>query len=149
MAVRRLFILVFVAAAIGVTGIARATADDAAHFINQLGNQAITTLRAADLTLDQRETRFRKLLSEGFDFHFIGRFALGRYWRGATPDQKTEYIALYSEYLLQTYSARLGGYSGETLTVTGARRVNDKDIIVSTNLARPSGLSIAAEKRAA
>ena len=48
---------------------------------------------------------------------------------------------------MQTYAARLGGYSGETLTVIGARAANDKDFIVSTHLVRPSGPAIAADWR--
>ncbi len=144
---RRLIALVVFVTVLGTAGIARAAANDAALFINQLGNQAIDTLRATNLTLDQREARFRSLLSQGFDLRFIGRFVLGRYWRGATPDQQNDYIALYGEYLLQTYSARLGGYSGETLTVIGTRMVNDKDFVVSTNLTRPSGPAIAADWR--
>ena len=144
---RRLIALVVFVTVLGTAGIARAAANDAALFINQLGNQAIDTLRATNLTLDQREARFRSLLSQGFDLRFIGRFVLGRYWRGATPDQQNDYIALYGEYLLQTYSARLGGYSGEALTVTGARMVNDKDFVVSTNLTRPSGPAIVADWR--
>lgn len=151
MPARRLIVMVFVAAVISVTwsvaGTARATVNDAAQFINQLGNQAISTLRASNLTLDQREARFRSLLSQGFDLRFIGRFVLGRYWRGATPDQQNDYIALYGEYLLQTYSARLGGYAGQNMTVTGARRVNDKDIVVSTTIDRPSGPRITANWR--
>lgn len=144
---RRLIALVVFVTVLGTAGIARAAANDAALFINQLGNQAIDTLRATNLTLDQREARFRSLLSQGFDLRFIGRFVLGRYWRGATPDQQNDYIDLYGEYLLQIYSARLGGYSGETLTVIGARMVNDKDFVVSTNLTRPSGPAIAADWR--
>lgn len=147
MPVRRSIACAMLIAVIGATGAAGATVNDAAYFINQLGNQAISTLRATDLTLDQRESRFRSLLSEGFDLRFIGRFVLGRYWRGATPDQQNDYIALYGEYLLQTYAARLGGYAGETMMVTGARRANDKDIVVSTKLDRPSGPSIAADWR--
>ncbi len=144
---RRLIALVVFVTVLGTAGIARAAANDAALFINQLGNQAIDTLRATNLTLDQREARFRSLLSQGFDLRFIGRFVLGRYWRGATPDQQNDYIDLYGEYLLQIYSARLGGYSGETLTVIGTRMVNDKDFVVSTSLARPSGPAIAADWR--
>ena len=144
---RRLIALVVFVTVLGTAGIARAAANDAALFINQLGNQAINTLRATNLTLDQRESRFRSLLSQGFDLRFIGRFVLGRYWRRATPDQKNDYIALYGEYLLQVYSARLGGYSGETLTVTGVRAASEKDFLVSTTLARPSGPAIAADWR--
>ena len=144
---RRLIAPVLLIAVLSATGVTRAAVNDAAEFINRLGNQAIETLRATDLTLDQREARFRSLLSQGFDLRFMGRFVLGRYWRAATPDQRTDYLRLYGEFLLKTYSARLGGYSGETMTVTGARQVSDKDIIVSTNLNRPSGPSIAANWR--
>ena len=147
MPIRRLIASAMLIVVLSTAGTARATVNDAAHFISQLGNQAIDTLRATNLTLDQREARFRGLLSQGFDLRFIGRFVLGRHWRGATPDQQNDYIALYGEYLLQIYSARLGGYSGETLTVTGARQANDKDIIVSTVLERPSGSSIVADWR--
>ncbi len=147
MPIRSLIASAILIVALSAAGAARATVNDASYFINQLGNQAINTLRATNLTLDQREARFRGLLSQSFDLRFIGRFVLGRYWRDATPDQKNDYIALYGEYLLQTYSARLGGYSGETLTITGARRANDKDIVVSTVLARPSGRPIAADWR--
>mgnify|MGYP001337989382 CR=1 FL=1 len=147
MPVRRLLIMVIVAALLGVTGSARATVNDAALFINQLGNQAITALRATDLTLSQREAKFRSLLSQGFDLRFIGRFVLGRDWRRATPEQQNDYIALYGEFLLQTYASRLGGYSGETMTVTGARQASEKDIVVSTTLDRPGGLDINADWR--
>jgi phospholipid transport system substrate-binding protein len=139
--------MVIVAALLGVTGSARATVNDAALFINQLGNQAITALRATDLTLSQREAKFRSLLSQGFDLRFIGRFVLGRYWRRATPELQNDYIALYGEFLLQTYASRLGGYSGETMTVTGARQASEKDIVVSTTLDRPGGLDINADWR--
>ncbi len=147
MLMRRLIASAMLIVVLSAAGTARATVNDAAYFISQLGNQAINTLRATNLTLDQREARFRGLLSQSFDLRFIGRFVLGRYWRDATPDQQNDYIALYGEFLLQTYSARLGGYSGETLTVTGARQANDKDIVVSTVLARPSGPPIAADWR--
>ena len=147
MSIRRLIVLVMLVAVLGAAGTARAAVEDAVIFINQLGNQAIKTLRATDLTLDQRESRFRSLLNRGFDLNFIGRFVLGRYWRVATADQKSDYIALYGEYLLQTYSARLGGYTDESFFVIGARRANDKDIVVSTRLVRPSGLEIAADWR--
>ena len=147
MSIRRLIVLVMLVAVLGAAGTARAAVEDAVIFINQLGNQAIKTLRATDLTLDQRESRFRSLLNRGFDLDFIGRFVLGRYWRVATADQKSDYIALYGEYLLQTYSARLGGYTDESFSVIGARRANDKDIVVSTRLVRPSGMEIAADWR--
>ena len=134
-------------AVIGAGGTAQAAVNDAARFINQLGNQAIAALRAPGLTLEQRESQFRGLLAEGFDLRFIGRFVLGKYWRMATPAQRNDYLALFSEYVLQTYAARLGGYAGQSLTVIDARQASEKDVVVRTNIERPSAPPIVAEWR--
>ncbi len=72
---------------------------------------------------------------------------LDKYWRLATPEQQGDYLALFSEYVLQTYSARLGGYAGETMTVVGARQANEKDVVVHTRIDRPSGPPITTEWR--
>jgi phospholipid transport system substrate-binding protein len=87
----------------------------------------------------QREQVFRRLLSEGFALDLIGRFAMGRYWRTATPVQRSDYSTLFSVYILKTYSKRLGGYAGETLSVTGTREAGKQDVLVQTKISRPSG----------
>ena len=56
-------------------------------------------------------------------------------------------MPLFSEYVLQTYSARLGGYAGETMTVVGARQANEKDVVVRTRIDRSSGPPITAAWR--
>lgn len=119
----------------------------AARFITWLAEQAIAVLRSDDGSLEQREIAFRRLLSQGFDVHFIGRFVLGKYWRQVSAEQQHDYIALFEEFLLKTYSRRLGGYAGESFAVTGARPAGRRDIIVETRIERPSGPPIKADWR--
>ena len=119
----------------------------ASQFIRQLGDQAIAALRAPDTSLEAREAQIRNLLSEGFDLPFIGRFVLGRYWEQATPEQRRDYLQLFSEYVLKTYSARLDSYAGETMTILSERPAGTKDIVVSTRIERPSGPPIEADWR--
>ncbi len=119
----------------------------ASAFIKRLGNEAISVLQAPGTTLEQREARFRGLLAQGFDMPFIGRFVLGRYWRSATPEQQSEYLQVFTEYVLQVYSARLGGYAGETLSVVNERPAGTKDVVVNTRIERPSGPPVEAAWR--
>ncbi len=146
---RRLILTLALFAMTGVASAAYATAQTgtASQFIHQLGNQAITTLQTPGITLEEREARFRGILRQGFDLPFIGRFVLGRYWKRTAPEVREDYLNLFSEYLLQIYSARLGGYAGETLTVVSERPAGAKDVVVSTRIDRPSGPPIAAEWR--
>jgi phospholipid transport system substrate-binding protein len=146
---RRFFLSTIVGLWIGLGNFAVAAVQPgaASELIRRLGEQAIAALGAPGASLEEREARFRSLLSEGFDLAFIGRFVLGRYWRQATPEQRSDYLALFGEYVLQTYSARLGGYAGESMTILSERPAGTKDVVVSTRIARPSGPPIEAAWR--
>lgn len=121
--------------------------DGAAAFIKQIADYAIQILQTSNGSLEQREAQFRNLLAQGFDIDFISRFVLGRYWRRASADEKSEYQALFREYILKTYSRRLGGYSGETFEIRGARAAGRQDVMVSTVIHQPNGPPIAADWR--
>jgi len=142
-----------VVAALGLAALpgagARAQTDPqgAAQFIQWMAEQALTTLRTPGVTLEQREANFRQLMRTGFDIEFIGRFVLGRAYQGATAEQRSDYHQLFGEYLVKTYSRRLGGYSGETFTIVGAQPAGDQDALVRTRIDRPSGPPIMADWR--
>jgi phospholipid transport system substrate-binding protein len=147
--IRRFLLPAILVCWVGLEGPAGAAVQPgaASQFIRQLGDQAIATLNVPGGSLESRESRFRRLLSEGFDLSFIGRFVLGRYWRQATPEQRSDYSALFAEYVLKTYSARLGGYTGESMTIVSERPAGTKDVVVSTRIVRPSGPPILADWR--
>ena len=144
--IRRILLPVVLVFWMGLSGPAGSVVQPgaASQFIRQLSDQAIATLSAPGGSLEGREAQFRSLLSQGFDLSFIGRFVLGRYWRQATPEQRSAYLALFGEYVLKTYSARLGGYAGEGMTILSERPAGTKDVVVSTRILRPSGPPIEA-----
>jgi phospholipid transport system substrate-binding protein len=121
--------------------------DGAQAFVQSLGQQALATLRTPGMTLDQRETAFRTLLRQDFDLDFIARFVLGRTWNELTPEQRADYVQVFAEFVLKSYSQRLGGYSGETFAVTGARPAGEQDVVVRTRIDRPSGPPLGADWR--
>ncbi|MDP6885085.1 MAG: ABC transporter substrate-binding protein, partial [Rhodospirillales bacterium] len=139
----------FVVALIGVgtIGPAAAKSCDASQFIRDLGDQAIQVLQTPGLTLEQREGRFREILRQGFNVDFIGRFVIGKHWRKATAQQKTDYQQLFGEYILQTYAGRFGGYAGEKLTISEEKPAGKTDVVVRTRISRPSGSPIKADWR--
>ncbi len=147
LAIRPIFLLatLLIVTAPQVSG--AAAAGTASSFIKTLGDEAIRTLQAPNTTLESREAKFRGILARGFDMDFIGRFVLGRYWRTATPEQRSEYLQVFSEYVLQVYSARLGGYAGETLNIVSERPAGTKDVVVNTRIERPSGPPVEAQWR--
>jgi phospholipid transport system substrate-binding protein len=123
---------------------ARPEPAQASALIQNLANQAISTLQRSDLGLAEREAVFRDLLRHHFALPLLARFALGRHWRKASPGEQNDYQAVFSEFILKTYSRRLGGYSGEKFTVEGTKPAGKKDLMVKTTIVPPSGPPIKA-----
>lgn len=133
-------LIVTVCLSMAATATWAATREQSKQLITWLGDQAIDTLSDRQLSLEDRERAFRTLLHKAFELNYIGRFVLGRGWRAATVEQRAEYLELFGEFIVKTYSQRLGGYAGETFTVTSAKKAGKKgDVIVKTRIGRPSG----------
>jgi phospholipid transport system substrate-binding protein len=112
----------------------------ASTFVRDLGKQAIRVLAMKETTLAEREVKLQDVLYANFDIATIGRFALGRYWRQASTGQRNDYLKLFGKFLVQTYSSKLGGYSGEDLEITSETLLKNKiDVLVNTKIERPSG----------
>lgn len=104
-------------------------------YIQELADEAIAILQAQDIDLSTREGKIRTLMEENLEIKLIGRFVLGRHWRSADAEQQEAYQALFKEFVLQTYSRMLGGYSGQTFRVTNTRTVGKRgDALVTTEI---------------
>jgi phospholipid transport system substrate-binding protein len=112
---------------------------EARKFIQKLGDEAVKVLSDKSIPLSKREADIRTLLRKNFDLETIGRFVLSRYWRTATPDQRSEYMSLFSEYVLKTYARRLGAYSNEQFNITSAKPLGSRDAIVLTQITQQAG----------
>jgi phospholipid transport system substrate-binding protein len=144
----RPFILALIfATTVSVGAVAQqARADNTEQFIASLGDRALQVLVVDSQDAAARDTAFRGILDEGFDLPLIGRYALGRYWRRATPEQRSEYVKLFEDFIVVTYVARLGEYSGETLRVVSSRS-DDQDTIVTSEIVLEGRQSIRVDWR--
>jgi phospholipid transport system substrate-binding protein len=127
--------------------IAANSGDGAAVFIADLGDRAIRTLSDTAVGDSSRRIQFRALFLEGFDVKALSRYAIGRYWRKADTDQRGEYQRLFTDFIVNTYAARFGQYSGERLVVIGERPIKGKDTIVKSNIVRPEGAPVRVDWR--
>ena len=105
-----------------------------------MAKQAISIISDKSLSLEQQKTKFAPLLRNNFDTDKIGKFALGRYNRQLTSAQRSEYNSLFSKMIVSVYTARFQEYSGQTVSVTGARKDEKSgDILVNSLINQPSG----------
>ena len=115
-----------------------AASTDPAAFINNLGNQLVAVTRYT--TPQQKLAGARELFHENFDVPGLGRFVLGRYWRLLTPSEQQEFLGLFENFVVLTYSEKLLEYiaSGGGPRIIGSRTDPD-GAIVSSEITRGSG----------
>jgi phospholipid transport system substrate-binding protein len=108
---------------------------DPAAFINNLGSQ----LQMVSLLPSpaQRRAEFRRLFHDDFDVPALGRFVLGRLARILTPPQQQEFLALFENYVVATYSDRLTEYvAGGVVPRVISSRLDPDGALVSSEFAR-------------
>ncbi len=103
-------------------------------FVSSMTKQGIDFLADSELSEEQRTKEFHTFLKTNFDMKTIARFVLGRYWRGATIEQKKEYLRLFETMIVDVYATRFGEYNGEQLNVVSSRPDGDRDAIVSSEI---------------
>lgn len=131
----------FLAFTVFAQGTSAADADfskAAADFVIDLSNQGIAIVSDKASTEAERAPKFKTLFDRAFDVPAIGKFVLGRYWRTATDTQKAEFLKLFEQMVVQTYTNRFSEYSGEKFQLLGARP-DQNSALVSTNVLRPTG----------
>ncbi len=107
------------------------------QFIQAMANQAIQSLTAQDIPRSERIARFRVLFNDKFAVQAIGKFVLGRHWRNASDDEKTEYLVLFEDLMVNSYVDRFGSYAGESLDIKNARLENQTTTTVFSEIKRP------------
>lgn len=106
-----------------------------AEFIETLGEKAVRMLAADDITREERENRFRRILRTYFDTDRITRFALGKYARRVDADEMAEFAVLFEDLAVYSYARMFAAYSGQAFRVlrtTGGH--GDRYQIVATEV---------------
>lgn len=122
-------------------------AEEAEAFVGALAEHALDTLALQTVSLEERETEFRRILSDGFALRYIGLLVLGKHRRTASREEIAEYQLYFDEFILKKYSALLGGYAGETFVVLSSRPSGKRDVLVKSEIRRRAGSSIPTEWR--
>ncbi|MCR6631289.1 MAG: ABC transporter substrate-binding protein [Magnetospirillum sp.] len=136
---RRFLITAFAAVAALVTFGPSARADataDARAFIQRLADTAMNTVAVKGLADEERTRRFRTLFVDTFDLPEIGKLVLGRYWRTATPEQQQEFLRLFEDIQVYTWTRRFKDYSGETLDILSVAPEGETDFLVDSRIKR-------------
>ena len=90
-----------------------------------MGNKISTEVKIKKLKIIAKET---------VDIRGIGFYTLGKHRKTLTDNQKDQYISLFEEYFLKTFSSRLAEYTDPKINVHSQKKLNKNYTIVSSVL---------------
>jgi phospholipid transport system substrate-binding protein len=121
---------------IGDTSRSLAVTNDPASIVGDLGGRAISVLQNGD-TAAAKQEQFRQLFRQYFDVEACAQLALGTYWRTATALQRQEFVELYEDYVVVSYSTALRALGGASFGVLGSQ--SDREGIIVSSRVRIDG----------
>jgi phospholipid transport system substrate-binding protein len=84
-----------------------------------------------------------KYLLPYFDTQYAAQLVLGKYWRTATPDQRTRFVNAFKDSMLQNYGNALVGFTANRLKVQPGRVDPGSDLAtVSTTINKDDGTTV-------
>jgi phospholipid transport system substrate-binding protein len=108
-----------------------------------LADQAIEAMTGKGIADQDRMGRFRTLFTTAVDVPEIGRFVLGRSWRTAAPEQQQEFLRLFEDVVVLTWSTRFKDYGGSLRhRVTRATPEGDTGFLVESEVESEKQASI-------
>jgi len=114
--------------------------------VKQTVDKVIDILKNKELKKPEKESErraaIRRVVGERFDFEEMAKRALALHWRNRTPQDKKEFVPLFSDLLERSYVKKIEKYTDEKILYTGEKiegnyAVVDTKVITKRNVETP------------
>jgi phospholipid transport system substrate-binding protein len=82
---------------------------------------------------NERRSEIRKLVGERFDLEEMAKRSLALQWRKRTPEEKKEFVSLFSDLLERSYIKKIESYTDEKILYT-AENIEGEYAVVRTKI---------------
>ena len=119
---------------------AEVNAEKAEDFIKSTTARGVEDIINANVSDKEKDKRFYDLLNGALDMDFIGQFVLGRNWRTATQNQRSDFIKVYRDLNIKTWSKRFNEFKGKNFVFKGTAPSTSKgQVFVNTEVPMDQG----------
>ena len=102
-------------------------------FVQTVVDEASLVLAKA-FTREQKIEKLKSIAEKTVDIKGIGYYSLGAHRNNLSNDQKKEYLDIFKEYFLKSFSSRLAEYTDPKIHVISQKKLNEKYTMVSSVL---------------
>jgi len=103
------------------------------EFVQSVANEASLIL-TKNFTREQKIEKLKSIAKKSVDIRGIGYYSLGAHRKNLSDDKKKEYLDIFKEYFLKSFSSRLAEYTDPKIRVDSQKKLNEKYTMVSSVL---------------
>ena len=104
--------------------------------VQQLTNSVLKVLRSNEgkpITPSVKK-EVADIVLPHMDFTTMSQYVMAQYWRQMSPAQQQEFVALFKDLLVRTYSNSLNHYHGQTVRITGSQQISQNPPVAQVNM---------------
>ena len=83
---------------------------------------------------DVRAAQLKKVIYSRFAFEEMAKRCLGVHWRNRTPQERKEFVDIFSDLLEQSYRSKIERYTDQEISYTGERVDDTQFGVVNTEI---------------
>jgi len=133
MLIKKNFYKIFIIFIIFILSIQTSFSIEPNVFVQSTVNRASEAL-GGNYTKDEKIEKLKSIAKKTVDIRAIGFYTLGSHRKNLTDSQKNQYLDLFEQYFLKTFSDRLAQYTNPEVQVESSEKLNEKYTIVSSIL---------------
>lgn len=118
--------------------------------IKQTINEVIDILKDEELKKQEnilkRRAEVRRVIEKRFDFEEMSKRSLALHWKKRTPEERQEFIPLFSDLLERSYVNKIESYTDEQIHYTN-ETIDDNYAIVRTKIITKRNVEVPIEYR--
>jgi phospholipid transport system substrate-binding protein len=97
-------------------------------------NQALQILRNKDKSVPQKRRELKPLIEARFDATAMARSSLGYHWRSLSPDERTSFTHVFTDFIEVAYLDKVQDYSGQQVQFGQSRSLGEGYAAVDTTI---------------
>ena len=106
-------------------------------FVQNTVNRASQIL-SKNISRDEKINELKNIAKETVDIRGVGFYSLGSARKNLDDNEKQQYLKLFENYFLKSFSSRLAEYTDPEIEVKGKKFLNEKYTIVNSVLVATS-----------
>ncbi len=95
--------------------------------------------RSDELGYAGRYESLDPVLRKTFDFPFMARVSVGRYWRNLSAEERRRLVDAFTRLSVASFASRFDGYNGERFEIKGVKEQPRGAILVLNDLIKADG----------